>query len=73
MSAKSTVSKSGKGPINVKVSPVVKKKVAGLQDQYEIIRQDFQKLKRDLSEGYDMAKKQVEETGFFRQFMKSNK
>jgi hypothetical protein len=71
MSTKSTASKLTKGPINVKVTHASKKKENGLQEQYEVIRDDFQKLKKDLTTGYDMAKEQVEKSGFFRQFMKS--
>ena len=50
---------------------VSKKDESALQNQYKIIREDLMKLRRDISEGYDMAKTRVEKTGFFRQLLKT--
>lgn len=48
-----------------------KKDESALQNQYKIIREDLMKLRKDISEGYDIAKTRVEKTGFFRQLLKT--
>lgn len=41
------------------------------KQQYEIIRKDVMKLKKDLQKGYDMARRVVEKKGFLNQFIKT--
>lgn len=48
-----------------------KKDDSALQNQYKIIREDLLKLRKDITEGYDIAKTRVEKTNFFRQFLKT--
>ncbi len=48
-----------------------KKDDSALQNQYKIIREDLMRLRKDISEGYDIAKTRVEKTGFFRQLLKT--
>jgi 23S rRNA G2069 N7-methylase RlmK/C1962 C5-methylase RlmI len=48
-----------------------KKDDSALQNQYKIIREDLMKLRKDITEGYDIAKTRVEKTGFFRQLLKT--
>lgn len=42
-------------------------KLNSLRDQYEVIREDVLKLRKDLQKGYDMAKSTVEKKGFIRE------
>ena len=46
-------------------------KSGDFKQQYEIIRKDIMKLKKDLQKGYDMAKGVVEKKGFLNQFIKT--
>jgi uncharacterized protein YjgD (DUF1641 family) len=48
-----------------------KKDETALQNQYKIIREDLLRLRKDISEGYGMAKTRVEKAGFFRQLLKT--
>lgn len=48
-----------------------KKDDSALQNQYKIIREDLMRLRKDITEGYDIAKTRVEKTGFFRQLLKT--
>lgn len=46
-------------------------KLLSLKDQYDVIKEDFLKLRRDLQKGYDMAKDTVEKKSFLNQLFKT--
>ena len=48
-----------------------KKDETALQNQYIIIREDLLKLRKDITDGYGIAKSRVEKNGFFRQLLKT--
>ena len=48
-----------------------KKDESALQNQYKVIREDLIKLRKDIAEGYDMAKTRVEKAGFLSQLLKT--
>lgn len=45
--------------------------ISSLRDQYDVIREDFIKLKDDLQKGYDLAKGAVEKKSLINQIFKS--